>query len=60
MKQISMNQVKLLKEHGYIREGSNGLVNRKGYRIGYHKTPTKRYVEDYYAEVAIALQEQAG
>lgn len=50
IKQISQNGIKYLLDIGIIHNTRKGYINKKGQRIGYHKTVNKIYIEDYYVD----------
>lgn len=55
MKEISKNDVKKLVDRGYIRNTKRGYVSSKGDLVGYKRTVNKRYIEDYYFDLAQKL-----
>lgn len=55
VKEISKNDVKKLVDRGYIRNTKRGYVSSKGDLVGYKRTVNKRYIEDYYFDLAQKL-----
>lgn len=55
MMQITLEQMNKLKEHGYIKNTREGIVNSEGFPVGFYRTNYKRYIEDKYAEIAQKL-----
>lgn len=55
MKEISKNDVKKLEDRGIIRNTKRGYVSSKGDLVGYKRTVNKRYIEDYYFDLAQKL-----
>ena len=57
MKEISKEGIQKLIEKGFLKNTGKGYVNpKKNYVVGYYKTcGGHRYIEDFYADMAIKL-----
>ena len=42
-------------EKGYITNTRLGLVDKRGYAVGFYRTRNKRFIEDKYADIAAKL-----
>lgn len=52
MKEITKEEMTVLKERDLIRNSHLGYVDKNGNKVGYCKTCNKRYIEDSYADTA--------
>lgn len=53
MKEIKLEEMKLLLKNEIIRNTKNGFVNRDGVQVGFYKTcHNKRFLEDKYVDIA--------
>ena len=42
-------------EKRFIKNTKKGLVDKRGYTVGFYRTRNKRYIEDKYADIAKKL-----
>ena len=55
MKEIKKEEVELLLKRKFIKNSSNGLVDKHGNSVGFYRTRNKRYIEDKYADIVKKL-----
>lgn len=55
MKEVKIEEIKVLLKNRIIKNSSKGFINNKGTQIGFYRTRNKRYMEDSYVDIAREL-----
>lgn len=55
MKLITKEEMNTLLKNGIVRNSHNGMVDKRGFTVGFYRTRNKRYIEDKYVGIARKL-----
>lgn len=52
MKLITKEEMEVLLKHNVVRNSHRGIIDKRGFPVGFYRTRNKRYIEDKYVGIA--------